>query len=154
MWFEARAKLRSQLSSLSRMARRNRQFANRHPPILEALKTCIFLLTISSPIATNQWCCGILDGRCRRKDLSSGAHQQTRLQCWTLSTGYWMAHSSLLPTCSTNFSHFTAFSPTTGTFHYSMDFCQGKRHFYTRTYLKSSIFVGLISHIRSWWTRR
>ena len=54
MGFEAWAKLGCQLSSLSRMARRSRQVANQHPPILEALKTCKFLLTITSPIATNQ----------------------------------------------------------------------------------------------------
>ena len=53
MGFEARAKLGCQLSSLSRMARRSRQVANRHPPMLETLKTCILLLTISSPIATS-----------------------------------------------------------------------------------------------------
>ena len=43
MGFKARAKLGCQLSSLRRMARRGRQVANRHPPILEALKTCIWI---------------------------------------------------------------------------------------------------------------
>ena len=136
MGFEARAKLGCQLSSLSRMARRSRQVANQHPPILEDLQIPADYNLSHSNESMMLWDSG-WKVKTKRSFLWLGAHQQTRLQCWTLSTGCWMVHSSLLPTCSANFSHFTAFSPKTGTFHYSMNFCQGKRYFYTRTYLKS-----------------
>ena len=130
MGFEARAKLGCQLSSLSRMARRNRQVASRHPSnprSLEDLRSPADYILSHSNESIMLWDSGweVQTKRSLVRGTPTNASTMVDAEHWVLDGTFKSAPDMFY------------ISLTTGTFHYSMDFCQGKRHFYTRTYLKS-----------------